>query len=348
MANYINLDYSIVVCSFNPDERIFKRCLEAIYSIDFHDITYEIIIVDNNSLPALHTLPYVQDFLNNTPNSRYVIETSQGLTHARIRGTEESKGEYIIFFDDDNEPHSDYLINLKKLNTDHPSVAAWGPGNVWVDFIDGIDKSINKSIEPYIKARLFQERHEEFINYGNSRSWQAYYPYGTGLCVKYNYLKDYSAKVKKNEFSAVDRKGNSLSSGGDLQVVWFCITESAAVGVAPTLKVNHLIPKKRANFTYLKQLMFAVSISFHICTNEMLKEHKTQITNSCPSANNFVLHTVWKYIKVLIANNQMRTLKSLNYVGIVYGTYIAINKPIPKTVTKTLNLYGINTKNLPL
>src|SRR5690554_5831755 len=113
MTTEIDLEYSIVICSYNPDERIMKRCLKAVQSIDFNDINYEIILIDNNSQPSMSTLPYVQDFLNNMTNSRCIIARKQGLTHARIKGTEEASGKYIVFFDDDNEPYSDYLSSLK-------------------------------------------------------------------------------------------------------------------------------------------------------------------------------------------------------------------------------------------
>jgi glycosyltransferase involved in cell wall biosynthesis len=342
-----SIDYSIVICSYNPDERILKRCLKAISNLNVREITYEIILIDNNSLPALHTLPYIKDFFNTTLNSRSVIETKQGLTLARIRGIEEASGKYIVFFDDDNEPHSDYLVNLKKLHEDHPSVGAWGPGNIWVDFIDGLDPKLNKNAEPYVKE-IFQEKHREFITYSNIRDWQGYYPYGTGLCVKYSYLKDYSLKVKQSEYSLLGRKGNSLSSGEDLQIVLFCINESAAAGVSPTLKVNHLIPKERANFNYLKKLVFGTSLSYHISVNEILKEHKIQIMNNSPSANTFRIRALGKYTKALLKNDQVRTLKLIHYIGVVYGGYIAINKSMPKVVIHILNLQGLSSLDLPL
>lgn len=348
MTTKIDLEYSIVICSYNPDERIMKRCLEAVLSIDFNDINYEIILIDNNSQPSLSTLPYVQDFLNNMTNSRCIIARKQGLTHARIKGTEEASGKYIVFFDDDNEPYPDYLSSLKKLHADYPTVVAWGPGNIWVDFIDGFDKSVNNSTQEYAKVKLFQERHEQFITYGNNRSWERYYPYGTGLSVKRSYLIDYSQKVKQNTYRAVDRKGNSLSSGGDLQVVLFCINETAAAGVSPTLKVNHLIPKTRANIDYMKKLMFAVSVSYHKCVDEMLEEYKEELVNTNPNTVKFAIKTLLKYIRDLLSNNQKKVLESLNSIGLDCGHYITIDKPIPRVVKRILKFYGIKLDRLSL
>lgn len=344
----IDLEYSIVICSYNPDERIMRRCLNAIRGIDFQDIRCEVILVDNNSQPKLKSLSYIQDFLNNTPNSRCIVEKKQGLVHARIKGIEEASGNYIMFFDDDNEPYVDYLVNLKKLHADYPTVVAWGPGNIWVDFIDGFDKSISSNTQEYARVGLFQERHMEFTTYGNNRAWESYYPYGTGMSVKRSYLVDYSQKVKRAEYNAVGRSGKSLSSGEDLQIVLFCINELAAAGISPTLKVNHIISGKRANMDYMKKLMFAVSVSYHKCTDEMLMEYREKLVGTNPSVFQFVFKTVFKCVRDLLSNNQIRTLGSLKSIGLDYGHYITINKSIPRIVKKVLKVYGIKPGSLPL
>lgn len=348
MTINIDFEYSIIICSYNPDEQIMKRCLKAVQNMDFHDISYEVILVDNNSQPKLESLSYVQDFLNNTLNSRCIIEKDQGLVHARIKGIEEASGEYIIFFDDDNEPYPDYLLNLKKLNVDYPTVVAWGPGNIWVNFIDGFAKCVNSNTKEYAKVRLFQERHEQFTTYGNSREWERHYPYGTGLSVKRSYLVGYSLKVKQEYYNAVGRTGKSLSSGEDLQIVLFCINQSAAAGISPTLKINHIIPRKRANMDYMKRLMFAISVSYHKCTDEMLKEYRKKLIGTEPSTLEFACKTFLKCIRDLLSNNQTKTLESLNSIGLDCGHYITINKPIPRIVKSVLKIYGIKSDSLQL
>lgn len=341
------LDYSIIICSFNPDERILKRCLQAVSNLNLKGLNYEVLLIDNNSTPSLSTLPYVQDFLATLEHSSCLIEHEQGLTHARIKGIENAKGQYIVFFDDDNEPQEDYIINLKTLHADFPSVAAWGPGNISVDFIDGIDHNIKKKTANHIKG-YFQERHENFITYANVRNWQSYYPYGTGLCVKRNYLNSYVEKVKQGAYNAVGRKGNLLSSGEDLQIVLFCVKESAAAGISPSLKIRHIIPKKRTNFDYLKKLVFGTNLSYHVSTSEIFEEHRVHLKSNCISSIKFNSKTSTKYIKALFFNDQIRILKLIHFIGVTYGSYIAINKPIPKMIKWVLYSLNIKTKNLPI
>lgn len=341
------VDYSIVICSYNPDERILKRCLKAVSRLNFEGLSYEVLIIDNNSSPSLSTLDYVQDFLNTLEHSSCIIEHEQGLTHARIKGIEEAKGNYVVFFDDDNEPQEDYIINLKALHDNFPNVAAWGPGNIWVDFIDGIDLSIRRKNTNHIK-KYFQERHEAFITYGSVRDWQIYYPYGTGLCVKLHYLQDYTKKVKQGEYNAIGRKGTLLSSGEDVQIVLFCINESAAAGISPTLNINHIIPQKRTKFGYIKRLAFGTSISYHMCTSEIFRDHKEQLEYHFISEIKFKTKALIKFIISLISNDQLRTLRFIHFIGVNYGAYIAINKPIPKVINWILHSLNVKTNNLPI
>ncbi len=346
MSDDFNLDYSIIICSFNPDERILKRCLYAVSNLNFEGIKYEIILVDNNSTPPLNTSLYVQDFLN-TKESKYIIAHEQGLTHARIKGIESAIGKYIVFFDDDNEPKRDYLANLKTLHLEHPNVAAWGPGDINVEFIDGIDSDIEKSTINYTK-KAFQERHENYLSYASIRNWQACYPYGTGLCIKHHFLRGYALKAKAGAFNASGRKGNLLSSGEDLQMVLFCINNAAAAGVSPTLKINHLIPKKKANFDYLKNLTFGTNLSFHTCISEVLAEYKFYLQQSYIPTMRFSKKVLSKYVNVLFRKDQVKVLELIKFISLTCGNYIALNKPIPKTAKLVLHSLGINTKNLPI
>ena len=48
------------------------------------------------------------------PNTRLILEITQGLTFARMAGYKLASAPYIIFFDDDNEPDVNYLYGVLK------------------------------------------------------------------------------------------------------------------------------------------------------------------------------------------------------------------------------------------
>lgn len=72
----------------------------------------EVIVVDNNSTDdTRETVATIQ--LDGFPFAlRYVLESHQGLSYARNRGTDESTGTYIVFVDDDQLLDKDYLSYL--------------------------------------------------------------------------------------------------------------------------------------------------------------------------------------------------------------------------------------------
>jgi glycosyltransferase involved in cell wall biosynthesis len=103
------LDYSIVICTYNPDERLLKRCLNAISNLDRTGLSTEVIIVDNNSRVPVDSLSYVRNYFGKIPSLRILFAVKQGLKYARIEAITAAKGKHLVYFDYDNEPEKNYL-----------------------------------------------------------------------------------------------------------------------------------------------------------------------------------------------------------------------------------------------
>ena len=112
-----DIDYSIVICAYNPDDRLLKRCLQAIYNLETDGIATEVILVDNSSSVPVDSLPYVREYLRKLPTMRVLMVAVRGANYARITAIAEARGKYIIYFDHDNEPERHYLQELKKLHS---------------------------------------------------------------------------------------------------------------------------------------------------------------------------------------------------------------------------------------
>lgn len=327
-----NIEYSIIICSYNPDDRLLKRCLNAVQLLNIDGFTAEIILVDNNSDVPLVNLPYVTSFLNERPASKVIHVKMQGLNYARMAGIKASKGNYIVFFDDDNEPDMQYLQALRKLHQNYGHVAAWGPGHVDVDFIDGI---VDSGIAHYARE-AFQERHETHTTYANQRSWQACYPFGTGLCLNKSYFEEYISLVEKGQFSLSDRKGNQLSSGGDTQMVLYSISKGTAAGVCPDLKLIHMVPGKRTTFEYLKRLTYGTSVCYSTCMLEVFPEYKAVIEKQLVSPKRFIKKALKRYFLLQFSPKPKNVLKLISYIGAVSGDYTALKQSIPNRVSWVL------------
>jgi glycosyltransferase involved in cell wall biosynthesis len=120
---------SVVICTHNPVEQYLNRVLAALRAQDFDYAQWELIVVDNASSAT------VADRFDVSwhPAGRHVREDQLGLTHARVRGIEESRGRVVVFVDDDNVLSSTYLREAAAIAVDFPFIGVWG-GQVKPEF----------------------------------------------------------------------------------------------------------------------------------------------------------------------------------------------------------------------
>lgn len=332
----MTIDYSLVVCTYNPDERLLTRCLASVASLSQDGLSTETILVDNNSVEPIENRSFVIEFGHQIPDFRVIKAEKQGLLFARIAGIEQARGRFIVFFDDDNEPHPDYLKQLHHLIANYPTVAAWGPGNVWVDFVDGINEQLREQA-----AQFFQERHEKHVSYACQRSLQPCYPYGTGLAVSTTCAQEYVKRVATEAFSLVGRQGQQLSSGDDTQLVLCCVATGHAAGVSPTLQVNHIIPAKRANYPYLKKLAYGMLAAYDISIKQVFAEHPINFGKPLKANWKTNLKIIRKYLKTTWMNTPDQTLKFISYLGLLSSSYSAAAQRTPWAMGWALKKMGI-------
>ena len=331
------IDYSIIICTYNPDEVIFKRCLAAVAALEAGDFSMEIIVVDNNSSISLSELEYVKSFLRNVPNSRMIKVIEQGLSYARMGGILESKGEQIVFFDDDNEPDVMYLRELNHLNKNYPTVAAWGPGVVNVDFLSNVNpRLLNLAKEAY------QDRHETSIAYSNQHSWQDCYPFGTGLAIRRQLCLGYIDGVKAGTFTLSDRKGNELTSGGDTQMVLFSVSKGWAAGVAPNMSLTHMVPAKRITWPYLSSLTYGTNLCYSTCVLEVFPEEMSTVSSFLVKPNKFRVRVLKKMFLLLFDHRVKKKTALIDYIGFVSGAYLALKMPVPSISFWALRRLKVN------
>ncbi len=336
-ANHV-LDYSIVVCVYNPDERILKRCLQAIRDLQREDLSTEVILADNNSTIPVGSLPFVSELAGQIPGMQIIQVKEQGVKYARMAAIEAAKGAYIVYFDYDNEPDSDYLLELRKLHVLYPQVAAWGPGNVTVDFIDGV----SPRLENYARF-VFQERHEQAVVFDNKWEWQSCYPYGTGLCTAACLLKEYIELARQGRFTLTGRKGNQLSSGEDTQMVLLCICRGHSAGVSPALKVRHIIPQQRANYAYIKRLVYGTAVCYETCLLQVFPEYRPSLERKYISGNTFTRRSLKRYIKARWSFRfRRRVFELIEYIGANASVYQALERPLPGWVNRLLKHMKLN------
>lgn len=102
---------SVVVCTYNRCD-LLAQVMQTLINQTLQKELYEIIIINNNSKD--NTSNVSSQLIKNNPdtNIRYILETKQGLAHARNRGWKEARGKYVAYIDDDARAESGWLRNI--------------------------------------------------------------------------------------------------------------------------------------------------------------------------------------------------------------------------------------------
>ena len=106
-----HLDISVVVCTYNRAEELYKALKSLIMQDGGNAFIYDIIVVDDASTD--HTEKIIRDIAGQSKIPvKYILEEGRGIARARNRGISESTGEWIAFFDDDQIAETDWLNQL--------------------------------------------------------------------------------------------------------------------------------------------------------------------------------------------------------------------------------------------
>lgn len=285
--------FSIVICTHNPTGELLQRLLTAL--LKFEDVVpHEVVLVDNNSNPVLADREQVKQFLSSHPQARLLNENNPGLTPARIAGIKAAAFDWLIFFDDDNEPSADYLSRVSLAINQYSQVGMWGPGNVEVIYTGSTEDWLST------KKNLFQQRNEPVTKFDQQQLWQPCYPYGTGMIIKKEIAIEYVKRVREGRYTLSDRKGKSLASGGDVQLVLTGISLGFSAGIIAGLSINHLIDSSKSNLIYLRKQEYGTASAFTKAYNQVFVEQQIPVRHI---SNKEVLKSLYSIYRIYRAGN---------------------------------------------
>lgn len=250
---------SIILPTHNPHRGRLARTLAGLRAQTLAASEWEIVLIDNASSPLLSP-----DDLDDTPaNLRIVPEPQLGLTAARRRGVAESRGEFIVFVDDDNVLAPDYLAQTVAFFDAHPRVGALGGPVVpefeaprptwWHPEFESLLACRHLGAETQIATALFDPR-------TGRNEYPLCAPVGAGMALRRAALDAWLADA--TAAALPDRQGASLSSSGDNDIVLWVIRSGWHVGYAPSLVLSHLIPAGRLDAGYLARLNHGIARSW--------------------------------------------------------------------------------------
>jgi glycosyltransferase involved in cell wall biosynthesis len=240
------IELSVIISTYNPDINRLNKTLFALKEQSLAKSCWELIIVDNNS-----TNDFQQQLdLAWHPSSKIVKENKQGLTNARLKGFTTSAGEIIVMVDDDNILAADYLEQVLEIFKHNAQLGAIGGKSLPL-----FEVPPPEWLHSFYSSLALRDLGNQDIIEGWNNSYPACAPIGAGMGIRKTALTSYIEKILSGTGSISDRTGQSLSSGGDNDMVIEIVRSGWLVGYFPRLQLQHIIPAERMQAGYLARLV---------------------------------------------------------------------------------------------
>ena len=256
---------SVIIPTHAPNPTRFERTLRGLREQKLPRENWELLVIDNAS-PEPHFFSNCD--LSWHPSANIVREERLGLTSARIAGIQASRGDYLVFVDDDNVLYPNYLEDVIEIFQQHPELGAIGGKSIpefevepkpWVSQCSGYLalRDLGEEVQVSSQAGLLTKASLA------PKHYPAFAPLGAGMALLRVAAELYVNQIAQdNTRLALDRKGRSLVSGGDCDIILTLLDAGWEVGYFPQLKLTHLIPASRLTKDYLARLNRASSRSW--------------------------------------------------------------------------------------
>ena len=228
---------TIAICTYNRAE-LLRQTLAGIAQQDFPSDRFEVLVIDNNSTDD--TRGVVTAFAGVLPPPRHIVETRQGLDHARNRAIAAARGDIIVFADDDILVEAGWLARLVAPfagDTAH-KIGAVG-GEVVPVFPDGLPPWVSEWHSPL----AFRP------DAGPLPPSQS--PMGANLAIPKWVFAEHGSF-----HTALDRSGKKLFGGGDAEMIRRLRAAGLEIWFAPAALVRHQMPASRTTFRYAARHAF--------------------------------------------------------------------------------------------
>jgi glycosyltransferase involved in cell wall biosynthesis len=230
---------------------VLERVVASLAAQSLPTDRWELIVVDNGSEPAI-TLGSAAVL----SNLRMVVEPVAGLTPARIRGIGESRGDLLVFVDDDNLLDPNYLEQALRIAGEYPRIGAFG-GQISPEF-EAVEPDWLRPFRSHLALADFT--HDEWSNVTGEK---AVLPCGAGLCMRRHLAERWAESVAADPRRlALGRTGSRTLACEDTDMVLSCTDAGWGTGRFTALHLTHVIPASRLEFGYQKQLAADIGYSY--------------------------------------------------------------------------------------
>ncbi len=230
---------SIIVCTYNRSRHL-ASVLESLSTQQTPEgFQWEVLVIDNNSRDD--TQAVFEEFARRGKlQVRYVMETRQGLSHARNRGIAEASGEYLAFIDDDALADAHWVIELSNA-LDRYKCDCVG-GKIYLKHVNPLPRWLTKELWGFLAC----------LDYGDTPlKLPTQYIYGTNMAFTRRILNIVG------EFNTeLGRTGYLPIGGEETDLIDRIRAFHGEVYYVPSAIVNHVIDDYKLQKSYFYSLHF--------------------------------------------------------------------------------------------
>lgn len=327
---------SIITCTRNPHPDHLRRVLVGIEALVVPEgWGRELVLVDSASDHPLAERAEERLFLSRNPWARIVRTEEPGLSVARRRGLQESRGELLVWLDDDNVAEPDYLAEVVRAATAHPTLTVWGAGRITVEFTGPVPRWVERTMRP-----AFQERRHAHDEMGRSAEWAPYFPVGSGLVTRRAAVERWSEAIARGRYTLTGRRGRALSAGDDAQVIFGAVAAGEEVGVIAAQRLTHLIAPSRCTARYLARMEFGISASLQVARAECLgAAAPAGAAQGVTRVLGATLATLRRH--GLVDGPRQARLELARRLGALAGSLEAARRPEPRWLRTAIGAFGL-------
>jgi glycosyltransferase involved in cell wall biosynthesis len=221
--------FSIIIPTFNR-EKLLHTALRSVQMLHLPDgFAIEILVIDNNSIDATPAVAAMYGDMGPYRVS-HIVETNQGLNHARNRGVAEASYEYLVFLDDDMEVSSCWLYGYIE------AIAIANPHAV----VGPVDPVFETEVPSWLQGEVHSSVTSAYSRKGDNlillpRSSAHELP-GCNFGVLKSVVKELGGFHPR-----LDRSGSAMLAGGDWEFGERLVRYGYRTAYAPKCRIRHLV-----------------------------------------------------------------------------------------------------------
>jgi len=235
---------TIIVCTRDRADDLEVTC-RSLLDLSANNPRVDILVIDNGSSDRT---PNLLTHLSTASRERlrWLVEPRSGLSMARNAGVTASRGESLIFIDDDALPSQGWLEALLS-SLDDPSVwAAGGP----------VEPSLSSDVPDWFSARFLP--YLSAWDRGPEAESSVYneYPRGTNMAFKRQVFSKLGSFLTQ-----LGRRGGSLRSCEETEMFLRVERAGYEIRYEPGARVVHKVEVDRLSRSWMKRRFFAQGLS---------------------------------------------------------------------------------------